>query len=109
MKLIVSNHQLYKVLTSYLNSVASGNVEYPGNYIVVYYDGDEDSEVVMEFDKDSGNKLSIHKPFINTFVSLCPFNIEQAQEFIKEWFENEFNVTIDSVEITEYYSDFETD
>jgi hypothetical protein len=77
--------------------VVSDNVEYPGNYIVVYYDGDDDSEVVMEFDKDSGNRLRIDKPFMNTFISLYPFDIKQAQEFIKEWFENEFNVTIDYV------------
>jgi hypothetical protein len=97
MKLIVSNHQLHKVLTSYLNSVVSGNVAYIDNYIVVYYNDDEDSEVVMEFDKDSGNRLHIDKPFMDTFISLYPFNMEQGQEFIKDWFENEFDITINYV------------
>lgn len=101
MKLIVSNHQLHKVLSSYLNSVVSGNVAYIDNYIVVYYNDDEDSEVVMELDKNYGlsgsNRLFIDKPFINTFISLYPFSVKEGQEFIKEWFENKFNITINYV------------
>ena len=86
-------------MTSYLDDKLVGGVSEVDTFIIIYYydlnDDYMDSEVLMEFDSED-NRLYVDKSFINTFDKLFPFG--NSQSFIKEWFENTFDVTIKYVE-----------
>ena len=47
----------------------------------------------MEYDSDDG-RLYIDKNFLDKFSIWFPLDMEQIKEFIKNWFENMYNVKI---------------
>jgi hypothetical protein len=99
MNYIVPQERLKNLMTSYLDDKLNGGVsEVDGFIILYYYDSNDDyydSEILMEFESEDG-RLFVDKPFIETFESFFPFG--NSQSFIKEWFENTFDVTIEYVE-----------
>jgi hypothetical protein len=85
-------------MTTYLDDFLNHcSVHEVDSFIVVYYDGDDDSEVVMEYDSSDG-RLYVDRSFLKTFTSWFPLDIEQTNSFIKDWFEDIYKVKIKYVE-----------
>jgi len=98
MKIIITENKLRDLQLQYLNGFL-GNISDFDNFIIIYYPnyGDEydfESDVLMEYDYDDG-RLYIDKTFLNNFAKIYFPNDDDAQPFIKHWFENEFGVDID--------------
>ena len=47
----------------------------------------------MEYDSEDG-RLYIDNDFLNKFTSWFPLDMEQSKSFIKDWFEDMYNVKI---------------
>ena len=96
MKIIITENKLRELQLQYLNRFL-GRISNFDNFIVIYYpnygDDDFESDVLMEYDYDDG-RLYINKTFLNNFAKFYFPNDDDAQPFIKHWFENEFGVEI---------------
>jgi len=97
MKIIISENKLRELQLQYLNGFL-GHISNFDNFIVIYYpnygDDDFESDVLMEYDYEDG-RLYIDKTFYTNFAKIYFPNDDDAQPFIKHWFENEFGVDID--------------
>ena len=96
MKYIVTNSQLYKLMMDYLNDFHRDNVESKFDSFIIIQGRNEDEDdldIMLEFDSED-NRLYIDKSFLDTFAMLFPLDIEDSQEFIKDWFEWKFGVEI---------------
>lgn len=96
MKYIVTNNQLYKLMMDYLNDFHRDNVESEFDSFIIIQGRNEDEDdldIMLEFDSED-NRLYIDKSFLDTFSMLFPLDIEDSQEFIKDWFEWKFGVEI---------------
>ena len=99
MNYLVTHPQLRKFMIEYLNDFLNNcSVSDPDSFIVINYNYDEPDEysiddVAMEYDSDDG-RLYIDNDFLNKFSIWFPLDMEQIKEFIKNWFENMYNVNI---------------
>ena len=97
MKIIITENKLRELQLQYLNGFL-GNISDFDNFIIIYYpnydEDDFENDVLMEYDYDDG-RLYIDKTFLNNFAKIYFPNDDDAQPFIKHWFENEFGVDID--------------
>ena len=65
------------------------------SFIVISTRTDVDEwEDLMEYDYSDG-RLWVYRNFVKNFQDLFPIDREQALEFIKNWFENKFDVLIE--------------
>ena len=103
MNYIVTNPQLRKFMTTYLDDFLNHcSVHEVDSYIVVDYNYPEPDEysvddVAMEYDSNDG-RLYIDKNFLDKFSIWFPLDMEQSKSFIKDWFESVYNVKIKYVE-----------
>ena len=90
------------LMTNYMdNFLASKKVSDGGGFLLIYDDLGEDylyeEEVVIDYNYDN-SVMSIRMDLINMFTSMFSRDIEQAKEFIKNWFENKFNLEVGYVD-----------
>jgi hypothetical protein len=101
MKYIITESKLDMLMTNYMdNLLASKKVSDGGGFLLIYDDLGEDylyeEEVVIDYNYDN-SEMSIRMDLINMFTSMFSRDIEQAKEFIKNWFENKFNLEVEYV------------
>ena len=89
-------------MTDYMdNLLASKKVSDGDGFLLIYDDLGEDylyeEEVVIDYNYDN-SEMSIRMDLINMFTSMFSRDIEQAKEFIKNWFENKFNLEVGYVD-----------
>lgn len=85
-------------MINYLNNFKDNrDVEKFSNFIVILepYNNDNDgyNNVVIEYDDEDG-RLLIFKDVLDDFMSWFPLDEEDSQVFIKNWFEETFNVKV---------------
>ena len=99
MNYLVTHPQLRKFMTEYLNDLLNQfNVIEIDRFIVIDYnnpipDPYSIDDIVMEYDSDDG-RLYIDNEFLNKFSIWFSLDMEQIKEFIKNWFEDMYNVKI---------------
>ena len=99
MNYLITHPQLRKFMTEYLNDLLNQfSVSEIDSFIIIDYNYDEPDEystddIAMEYDSDDG-RLYIDKNFLDKFSIWFPLDMEQIKEFIKNWFENMYNVKI---------------
>ncbi len=102
MKYIITESKLDMLMTNYMdNFLASKKVSDGGDVLIIYDDLGEDyefeEEVSINYTYDD-SEMSIRMDLINMFTSMFSCDIEQAKEFIKNWFENKFNLEVEYVD-----------
>lgn len=90
-------------MTNHLNSFINSNnnhVSYMDNFIIIYTEhvNDNFNDVMIEYDHEDG-RLFIDEHFINDFISWFPVGVESAEDFIKDWFEETFNVKVEYTQL----------
>ena len=99
MNYLVTHPQLRKFMTEYLNDLLNQfSVSEIDSFIIIDYNYNEPDEysidnIAMEYDSDDG-RLFIDKNFLDKFSIWFPLDMEQIKEFIKDWFEDMYNVKI---------------
>ena len=99
MNYLVTYPQLRKFMTEYLNDLLNQfSVSEIDSFIIIDYNYDEPDEysiddIAMEYDSDDG-RLYIDNDFLNKFSIWFSLDMEQIKEFIKDWFEDMYNVKI---------------
>ena len=99
MNYLVTYPQLRKFMTEYLNDLLNQfSVSEIDSFIIIDYNYNEPDEysidnIAMEYDSDDG-RLFIDKNFLDKFSIWFPLDMEQIKEFIKDWFEDMYNVKI---------------
>lgn len=97
MDYIIPNERLNKLMTDYLN-------RFKNECSVSKFDGFISlskklrntlnfSSVLVEYDSDDG-RLLIDRDIINDFMSWFPIYPDDVENFIKDWFENTFDVKV---------------
>jgi len=89
------------LMTEYMdNFLASKEVSYGYDVLLIYDELGEDylydEEVSIDYTYDN-SYMSIRMDLINMFSSMFSRDIEQTKEFIKNWFENKFNLKVEYV------------
>ena len=102
MKYIISENRLSEFINSYLDTFVSNKaVNYVDPFIIISQQNQGDDENwadYMEHDHIDG-RLWINKDFLKGFMDLFGFrDRESAQDFIKNWFENKFEIEVKFVE-----------
>jgi len=101
MKYIISESRFKEYMKSYLESwVSTKHVNTHHDFILIQQpaEGDENWDDYMEYDFTDG-RLWVNRNFLYMFMSPFPFkDATEAQMFIKDWFENKFNVEVNFVE-----------
>ncbi len=92
-------------MTDYMdNLLASKKVSDGGGFLLIYDDLGEDylyeEEVVIDYNYDN-SEMSIRMDLIYMFKAMFSRDIEQTKEFIKNWFENKFNLEVGYVDTFE--------
>jgi hypothetical protein len=105
MKDIITESKLDMLMTDYMDHVLAGKkVSDGGDVLLIYDDLGEDyefeEEVSINYTYDD-SEMSIRMDLINLFTSMFSRDIEQAKEFIKNWFENKFNLEVGYVDTFE--------
>ena len=101
MKYVITESRLSQFIYGYLNTFLENRVVnrvYP--YIVIsepISDDNEDWDDMMEFDKIDG-RLWVNRRFISNMMDLFGSTKEGTQNYIKDWFENRFEVKVKFVE-----------
>jgi hypothetical protein len=102
MKYIITESKLDMLMTNYMdNFLASKKVSDGGDVLIIYDNLGEDYEYEEEVSIDytyDDSEMSIRMDLINMFTSMFSRDIEQAKEFIKNWFENKFNLEVGYVD-----------
>lgn len=94
MNYLVTHPQLRKFMTEYLNDFLNHcSVSEFDSFIVIDYDYEYSDDIAMEYDSDDG-RLFIDKNFLDKFSIWFPLDMEQAKKFIKDWFEDMYNVKV---------------
>ena len=100
MKVIVTENKLRDIQLNYLNTMKYDYSNFD-NFIVLYYPDNRDdyelSEVMMEYDFEDF-RLFIDSNFVKDFGLTYFPNEDDAQPFIRDWFEEEFGVKVKYVE-----------
>lgn len=99
MNYLVTHPQLRKFMTEYLNDLLNQfSVSEIDSFIVIDYnypipDPHSIDDIVMEYDSDDGS-LYIDNDLLDKFTSWFPLDMKQSKSFIKDWFEDMYNVKI---------------
>jgi hypothetical protein len=100
MKIIITENKLRDLQLNYLNTMKYDYSNFD-NFIVLYYPDNRDdyelSEVMMEYDFEDF-RLFIDSNFVKDFGLTYFPNEDDAQPFIRDWFEEEFGVKVKYVE-----------
>ena len=100
MKVIITENKLRDIQLNYLNTMKYDYSNFD-NFIVLYYPDNRDdyelSEVMMEYDFEDF-RLFIDSNFVKDFGLTYFPNEDDAQPFIRDWFEEEFGVKVKYVE-----------
>lgn len=106
MKYIISEIKFNKVinelLIDYLDSFLQANVFYESDPYKIIEEPNSEAEwneQYMEYDRTDG-RLWISRHFMNLFLRTFPFAKDIAQNLIKEWFEDNFDVDVKYVEVS---------
>jgi len=101
MKVIITENKLRKLQINHLDETLRGGVSKYDNFIIIYYydtfDDYEYSEILMEYDSEDG-RLYVDNKFLKDFGLTYFPNEDDAQPFIRDWFEEEFGVKVKYVE-----------
>lgn len=102
MKYIISENRLSEFINSYLESFVSNKaVTHSDPWIIISQASQGDDENwadYIEHDYTDG-RLWVNKEFLKGFMDLFGFrDKESAQDIIKNWFENKFEVDVKFVE-----------
>lgn len=102
MKYIISENRLSEFINSYLESFLSTKaISHSDPWIIISQAAQGDDEIwadYMEHDYTDG-RLWVNKVFLRDFMDLFGFrDKESALSFIKNWFENKFEVEVKFVE-----------
>jgi hypothetical protein len=101
MKVIITENKLRKLQINHLDETLRGGVSKYDNFIIIYYPDNADdyelSEVMMEYDFEDF-RLYIDSKFVKDFGSTYFPNEDDAQPFIRDWFEEEFGVKVKYME-----------
>lgn len=101
MKYIVTNKQLHNLMTNHLNQfMDSRDVSKFDNFIIISETDElyDFNNVSIEYDYEDG-RLFIDEYFLKDFVSWFPLDEEDSQDFIKDWFEETFNVKVEYTQL----------
>jgi len=100
MKVIITENKLRDIQLNYLNTMKYDYSNFD-NFIVLYYPDNRDdyelSEVMMEYDFEDF-RLFIDSNFVKDFGLTYFPNEDDAQPFIRDWFEEKFGVKVKYVE-----------
>jgi hypothetical protein len=100
MNYAIPNERLNNLMSDYLNDFMDGcNVSKFDSFIALSkknHDDFEYTEVLMEYDY-SDSRLWMDTNTVNNFITWFPISRPEAKKFIKDWFENTFNVKISYV------------
>lgn len=101
MKYIITENRLNQFITEYLNSfVDSKAITKSSPFIIISQPNQGDDEVwddYMEYDWTDG-RLWVNKKFKKNLIDLFGMSEPKTHDFIKNWFENRFNVEVEFVE-----------
>jgi len=98
MKYIIKESRFKEFISNYLDSfVINHGASIHGNFIIIEGSSNTDDEfyppILMEFDYEDG-RLYISKDVLEDLHSLFGLNSEMSHEYIKEWFQNHFDVNV---------------
>jgi hypothetical protein len=100
MKVMITENKLRDIQLNYLNTMKYDYSEFD-NFKILYYPDNRDdyelSEVMMEYDFEDF-RLYIDSNFVKDFGLTYFPNEDDAQPFIRDWFEEEFGVKVKYVE-----------
>jgi hypothetical protein len=100
MKVIITENKLRDIQLNYLNTMKYDYSNFD-NFIVLYYPDNRDdyelSDVMMEYDFEDF-RLYIDSNFVKDFGLTYFPNEDDAQPFIRDWFEDKFGVKVKYVE-----------
>jgi hypothetical protein len=98
MKYIITESRLNEFMNDYMNSWFSSKRFWKhDSFIIVDSHLDEDEyEPVMEYDHEDG-RLWVMEYIKNYIMDLFNKTRNEVDEFLKHWFENEFNVNVSYV------------
>ena len=98
MKYIITENRLHEFMNNYLNSWASTKVINDRDGFIFMeepsYPGADEWNIVMEFDYREDGRLWFNNNFRKNFMDIFMLTSEEANQFIKEWFENKFDVEV---------------
>jgi hypothetical protein len=102
MKVNVTKTQLDVMMKKYLDDFLSDNHMFNLDDLIIIRedlgeDAEYDDEVIIEFDGDD-ERLYIRRDLLDNFTTWFPVGIDNAVNFIKDWFEGFTNVHIDYIE-----------
>lgn len=98
MEYIITKAQLYRVMTKFLNNFKNTHEEtFFEDFIWLSKPSTEDFILDMQYEYNNGN-LTIDIDWLENLMSWFPINKEDAEDFIKDWFEQSYDVTVQSVE-----------
>lgn len=111
MKYVIPNERLVKLMTDYLNDFMD-NCEVSkfdsfitlskwvrNNNIVNYNNLLEYNDILVEYDSSDG-RLWIGTDIFRNFTNWFPIHPIDAEEFIKDWFENTFDVEVSRTRVS---------
>ena len=100
MKYIITENRLHEFMNNYLNSWASTKVINDRDGFIFMEESSDIGEwdIVMEFDYREDGRLWFNNNFRKNFMDIFMLTSEEANQFIKEWFENKFDVEVKYVE-----------
>jgi hypothetical protein len=100
MKVVITENKLRDIQLNYLNTMRYDYSEFD-NFKILYYPDNRDdyelSEVMMEYDFEDF-RLYIDSNFVKDFGLTYFPNEDDAQPFIRDWFEDKFGVKVKYVE-----------
>jgi hypothetical protein len=100
MKVIITENKLRDIQLNYLNTMRYDYTEFD-NFKILYYPNNRDdyelSEVMMEYDFEDF-RLFIDSNFVKDFGLTYFPNADDAQPFIRDWFEDKFGVKVKYIE-----------
>jgi len=100
MKILITENKLRDIQLNYLNTMRYDYTEFD-NFKILYYPDNADnyelSDVMMEYDFEDF-RLYIDSNFVKDFGLIYFSNADDAQPFIRDWFEEKFGVKVKYIE-----------
>lgn len=84
-------------MTVYLNDLKNSSHESRfENFLYIAQTNGEDWELNLSYDFSDG-ELAIEESWLEDFISWFPISMDDSVEFIKDWFEETYNLPVHSV------------
>jgi hypothetical protein len=97
MNYLISHKQLYKLMTKYLNDFKdSAHESRFEQYLYIAQPSGEDWNLTLSYDFSDG-ELAIEEAWLEDFISWFPISMDDSAEFVKDWFEENYNLPVNSV------------